>query len=97
MGLWTRRMGPEGVDRRDSFELSWTADVPSHSGRTEFGTTEGSSIVIDILFSNVLQRSTLVLRSTSSCRARGERGAGARARRVGANEDRTHNRAVNKR
>lgn len=60
MGLWTRRMGPEGVDRRDSFELSWTADVPSHSGRTEFGTTEGSSI--DILFSNVLQRSTLVLR-----------------------------------
>ena len=63
MGLWTRRMGPEGVDRRDSFELSWTADVPSHSGRTEFGTTEGSSIEIDILFSNVLQRSTLVLRA----------------------------------
>ena len=90
MGLWTRRMGPEGVDRRDSFELSWTADVPSHSGRTEFGTTEGSSIEIDILFSNVLQRSTLVLRAAPAAS-----GAGARARRVGANEGRTHNRAVN--
>ena len=59
MGLWTQRMGPEGVDRRDSFELSWTADVPSHSGRTEFGTTEGSSIVKLIFYfrtySNVLR------------------------------------------
>ena len=78
MGLWPQRMGPEGVDRRDSFELSWTADVPSHSGRTEFGTTEGSSIEIDILFSNVLQRS--VLRWYFSCPAPAARAWRRRAR-----------------
>jgi hypothetical protein len=77
MGLWTRRMGPEGVDRRDSFELSWTADVPSHSGRMEFGTTEGSSIEIDILFD--FRTYSKVLRWGTSCRARGEWRRRARA------------------